>query len=205
MAQKKKSEVQEKKTLHKDEVKAGGKASAKKVVKKTAKNKSAEKKNAKKAPKKGTSGKQAPKKGTSREQVSKRGTPSKHAANKQAVGESKPKDEQVKSRRSRVKQTPVPGGEGEAEIGQQDPFEIARQTMKGSVPAIVKTMVEKAKQGSCPHAKTLLEMTGAKHMFGDEAEDQARGEPWAKLVLERLGEAESSDVEEVSTRDASEQ
>lgn len=73
-----------------------------------------------------------------------------------------------------------------------DPFEIAKQTMKGSVPAIVATMVKKAKQGSCTHAKTLLEMTGAKHMFDGEAEGNDLGEPWAKLVLERLDEAESS-------------
>lgn len=72
-----------------------------------------------------------------------------------------------------------------------DPFEVAKQTVKGSVPAIVATMVRKAKEGSCPHAKTLLEMTGAKHMFDGEAEGQANGEPWAKLVLERLDEAES--------------
>ncbi len=75
----------------------------------------------------------------------------------------------------------------EAEL---DPFEVAKQTVKGSVPAIVEAMVEKAKKGSCTHAKTLLEMTGAKHMFDGEGEvDQ--GEPWAKLVLERLDEADS--------------
>lgn len=77
-----------------------------------------------------------------------------------------------------------------------DPFEVAKQTMKGSVPAIVATMVRKAKEGSCPHAKTLLEMTGAKHMFDGEAEGQANGEPWAKLVLERLDEAESGGEQE---------
>jgi hypothetical protein len=56
-------------------------------------------------------------------------------------------------------------------------------------------MVELAKQGSCSHAKTLLEMTGAKHMF-DEAEVQDGGESWAKLVLERLNEAESAAKQE---------
>jgi hypothetical protein len=70
-----------------------------------------------------------------------------------------------------------------------DPFEVAKARVKGSVPAIVDAMVEKAKQGSCTHAKTLLEMTGAKHMF-DEGEAQDNGEPWAKLVLERLDEAD---------------
>ena len=83
-----------------------------------------------------------------------------------------------------------------------DPFEIAKQTMKGSVPAIVETMVRKAKQGSCTHAKTLLEMTGAKHMFDSEAEGQDSGEPWAKLVLERLDEAERGQAPE--TADAAE-
>ncbi|HVJ04946.1 MAG TPA: hypothetical protein VM578_04705 [Candidatus Saccharimonadales bacterium] len=95
-------------------------------------------------------------------------------------------------------------GQGDAgEANQQDPFEIARQTMKGSVPAIVEAMVELAKQGSCSHAKTLLEMTGAKYMFEDEAESRDMGEPWAKLVLERLDEAESSQELENSVRDAS--
>jgi hypothetical protein len=79
-----------------------------------------------------------------------------------------------------------------------DPFEVAKQTVKGSVPAIVATMVRKAKEGSCPHAKTLLEMTGAKHMFDGEAEGQANGEPWAKLVLERLDEAESGGESEAA-------
>jgi len=72
-----------------------------------------------------------------------------------------------------------------------DPFEVAKQTMRGSVPAIVKAMVELAKQGSCSHAKTLLEMTGARYMFdSEEAEREDSGEPWAKLVLERLDAAE---------------
>jgi len=79
--------------------------------------------------------------------------------------------------------------------GAADPFEVAKQTMKGSVPAIVKAMVEKAKQGSCTHAKTLLEMTGARHMFGDEMEIADSGEPWAKLVLERMDEAERESLQ----------
>jgi hypothetical protein len=84
---------------------------------------------------------------------------------------------------------------------EQDPFEVAKQTMKGSVPAIVEAMVELAKQGSCTHAKTLLEMTGAKHMFDGEADARESGEPWAKLVLERLGEAESrAEQETVSSQ-----
>ena len=62
--------------------------------------------------------------------------------------------------------------------------------MKGSVPAIVEAMVKKAKQGSCPHAKTLLEMTGAKFMFHDGPETRDAGEPWARLVLERMEQAE---------------
>lgn len=85
---------------------------------------------------------------------------------------------------------------GEAEL---NPFEVAKQTMKGSMPAIVEAMVELAKQGSCTHAKTLLEMTGAKHMFEGDAQTEASGEPWAKLVLERLDEA---DRENASTQQA---
>jgi hypothetical protein len=79
------------------------------------------------------------------------------------------------------------GGSAGAKL---DPFEVAKQRVKGSVPAIVAAMVKKAKAGSCTHAKTLLEMTGAKHMFDGEGEAQNSGEPWAKLVLERLDEAD---------------
>ncbi len=81
-----------------------------------------------------------------------------------------------------------------------DPFEVAMQTMKGSVPAIVEAMVELAKQGSCSHAKTLLEMTGARHMFDSEVELQDNGAPWAKLVLERLDEAETEEAEQEAAR-----
>lgn len=77
-----------------------------------------------------------------------------------------------------------------------DPFEVAKQTMKGSVPEIVKVMVKRAKQGSCSHAKTLLEMTGAKHMFGEEPETQNSGEPWAKLILERMERAEQESLQQ---------
>jgi hypothetical protein len=79
-----------------------------------------------------------------------------------------------------------------------DPFEVAKRTMKGSVPAIVKAMVELAKQGSCTHAKTLLEMTGAKRMFDGDSLREDGGEPWAKLVLERLDEAEQKAVQSES-------
>jgi hypothetical protein len=95
-----------------------------------------------------------------------------------------------KPRRIRVRDAVKVGQNDTGEtMGQEpDPFEVAKQTMKGSVPAIVEAMVELAKQGSCSHAKTLLEMTGAKYMFEGEAQDS--GEPWAKLVLERLDQAE---------------
>jgi hypothetical protein len=73
----------------------------------------------------------------------------------------------------------------------RDPIEVAKRKVRSSVPAIVDVLVEKAKGGSCTHAKTLLEMTGAKHMFENESEGQSVAEPWAKLVLERLSEAES--------------
>ena len=89
----------------------------------------------------------------------------------------------------------VPGTVGKKDAdgtaaAELDPFEVAKQRVKGSVPAIVDAMVEKAKQGSYTHAKTLLEMTGARHMFDGEGEAQESGEPWAKLVLERLDEAD---------------
>ena len=77
----------------------------------------------------------------------------------------------------------------------EDPIEIAKQTMKGSVPAIVEAMVKKAKQGSCPHAKTLLEMTGAKLMFGNGSDTREAGESWARLVLERMEQADREKAE----------
>jgi len=72
----------------------------------------------------------------------------------------------------------------------RDPFAVAKRKVKSSVPEIVDALVAKAKRGSCTHAKTLLEMTGAKRMFDPETEGVQGAEPWAKLVLERLAEAE---------------
>ena len=102
----------------------------------------------------------------------------------------------VKQRRIRVPEATGRGAANRTMAQEPDPFEVAKRTMKGSVPAIVEAMVELAKQGSCTHAKTLLEMTGAKHMFDGEVEVQEGGAPWAKLVLERLDEAESEAVPE---------
>ena len=80
-----------------------------------------------------------------------------------------------------------------------DPFEVAKQRVKGSVPAIVEAMVERAKQGSCTHAKTLLEMTGAKHMFDGEArgtgERRALGEAGAGTTG-RSGGRESASLQQ---------
>jgi hypothetical protein len=105
----------------------------------------------------------------------------------------------VKQRRIRVPDATGQSAADGATVQEPDPFEVAKRTMKGSVPAIVEAMVELAKQGSCSHAKTLLEMTGAKHMFDGEAEAQDGGAPWAKLVLERLDEAESEAVQEAES------
>jgi hypothetical protein len=129
----------------------------------------------------GASGKPEKKKSKAKRDVKK--TAPKKTAKKQ-VGEGKGR---AGSAPRTKKQPPETAG---AEL---DPFEVAKQTMKGSVPEIVNSLVKMAKAGSCTHAKTLLEMTGAKHMFDDEAEGhgQESGEPWAKLVLERLDEAEA--------------
>ena len=140
-------------------------------------------------------------------------TPKKKKANKKSAATR----HEVSSRTKKTKQSPAAGAR-EANLaagyaatdaapaagaranntapaaGARDPFEVARETMKGSVPAIVEAMVAKAKRGSCTHAKTLLEMTGAKHMFGEEAETADSGEPWAKLVLERMDEAEQESL-----------
>ena len=122
----------------------------------------------------------------------KAGKAPKKAAAKAGTGKSESKRDTAKHHKIRV---PVTArnkeADGAAEAG-MDPFEVAKQRVKGSVPAIVEAMVEKAKQGSCSHAKTLLEMTGAKHMFDGEGEAENLGEPWAKLVLERLDEANDS-------------
>lgn len=133
----------------------------------------------------GASGKPEGKKTKAKRKV-KKAAPKKTAkkAAKKQTGESKGR---AGSAPRTKKQPPETAG---AEL---DPFEVAKQTMKGSVPEIVNSLVKRAKAGSCTHAKTLLEMTGAKHMFDEEAEGQAQtsGEPWAKLVLERLDEAEA--------------
>jgi hypothetical protein len=114
------------------------------------------------------------------------------AAPKTARKSVKEKGAGVKRRKIRVPDIAEQSGDGGTTEQEMDPFEIAKQTMKGSVPAIVEAMVELAMRGSCSHAKTLLEMSGAKHRFEDEAGTEDGGERWARLVLERLGEAESA-------------
>ena len=81
-------------------------------------------------------------------------------------------------------------GEGTEAAGKADPFEVAKRTVKGAVPAIVRKMVQEAKGGSCTHAKTLLEMAGVKRMFEQDPAGETKDEPWARMVLEKLGEAE---------------
>jgi hypothetical protein len=106
----------------------------------------------------------------------------KRAAGKRAAGKSKA----VKSAAG----SGAAGGraKGKGKVRGGDPMEVAREMVKGSMPEIVGAMVMEAKNGSHSHAKTLLEMSGVRHMFEEEAAQA--GEPWAKLVLERLGEAE---------------
>ncbi len=129
-------------------------------------------------------GKTAASSKASSEKVPGRAAP-KHRASKSI----KEKSDPAKQRKIRVPDAIDQDVATEQEL---DPFEIAKRTVKGSVPAIVETMVERAKQGSCSHAKTLLELAGGKRMFDGESGTQDSGEQWAKLVLERLGEAESA-------------
>jgi hypothetical protein len=129
----------------------------------------------------------------------------KPAAKKRAKAAKKSSAKKAAKRSTRRKQTVASGAssqtvcevdESAAEAQELDPIEAAKQTMKGAVPAIVKAMVKKAKEGSCSHAKTLLEMAGAKQMFVEDREAQEKGEPWAKLVLERMEQAEQESFEE---------
>ena len=163
-------------------------ASAKPEKKKPAAKKSALKEAAKKAAAK----KAAVKKAAAKKAAAKKLAAEKVAAKKAGAETKRTKPEHESTTKS-----------DEAAVAGADPFEVAKQTVKGSVPAIVATMVRKAKEGSCPHAKTLLEMTGARHMFDGEAEGQANGEPWAKLVLERLDEAESDGEQEAALAERS--
>lgn len=160
-----------------------------------------------KKPKAKAGNKRANKADQAKEQATSTASKPKKAAKKAAVKKSKrtAKNDSVPSNSVKQRKIRVPDAAGKSDaagtpVRELDPFEVAKQTMKGSVPAIVEAMVEFAKQGSCTHAKTLLEMTGAKHMFDGEAEVQDSAAPWAKLVLERLDEAESKagqDVEKV--------
>jgi hypothetical protein len=133
------------------------------------------------ASKKAASKKAASKKTANKKVAGKKTANKKHAASKAGAST-------TVTAKQRIKKAPA------ADALERDPFEVAKQTMKGSVPAIVEAMVAQAKKGSCSHAKTVLEMTGAKHMFGDEAEMADSGEPWAKLVLERMDEAEQESL-----------
>jgi len=121
-------------------------------------------------------------------------------AGKRAASGKQPKSNSDKKGKITVSGAAAGSATDPAGVAEQDPFEVAMRTMKGSVPAIVEAMVELAKQGSCSHAKTLLEMTGARHMFDSEVELQDNGAPWAKLVLERLDEVETEAAEQESAR-----
>jgi hypothetical protein len=81
-------------------------------------------------------------------------------------------------------------------------MELAKKKIKGSVPAIVEAMIEKAKKGSYSHAKALLEMTGALQMFDEEPHAEREGESWAKRVLERMQEAEQMAMQKTLTPEA---
>lgn len=133
---------------------------------------------------------------------------SKNAASKSAVArKGRPTRATAKKKASRSKSAPV-AAEGKAGVWCEDPvcktadgcraqrvlLEIAKKKVKGSVPAIVEAMLEKAKQGSYSHAKTLLEMTGACRMFDQDADGGESGESWAQRVLERMREAEQTEL-----------
>ena len=126
---------------------------------------------------------------------SKRTSPKKKAA-KKAAKKSNAKSADKPPAKSRKNQT--------ADKAKPDPFEVARRRIRRSVPKIVNALAKEAEAGSCTHAKTLLEMTGAKHMFDGEAKAGEKGEPWAKLVLEKLVEAEDGSEQEAAsgTREA---
>lgn len=121
-------------------------------------------------------------------------TAKKKPETKQNKGRKKPATNKSGSKRVGAKpkdgKKPPPKKQSEA-----DPFEQARRRIRTSLPKIVDKLATKAEGGSCVHAKTLLEMTGAKHMFDGELQQTEKGEPWAKLVLEKLGEAESGGEE----------
>ncbi len=166
---------------------------ASKARKKTAAKKTAgEKKAPKKAAKKKAAKKKTARKKTEKESAAKKKAAAK-AAKKQAGEGTETKSAKKPKPRTKPKSAKpkVDGKEGES----RDPFSVARRRVKQSVPKIVDVLATMAEKGSCMHAKTLLEMTGARHMFDTEAAG-GDGEPWAKLVLERLNEAECTPAEE---------
>jgi len=153
------------------------KTAREKATEKAAKTKAAKRKAAEKAAKKKAAEKAAKKKA---------GENAESVETKPAKPGKKPKPT-PKPKNAKPKKD---GKEGES----QDPFSVARRRVKQSVPKIVDVLAKMAEGGSCMHAKTLLEMTGARHMFDTEAAG-GEGEPWAKLVLERLNEAECTPAE----------
>jgi hypothetical protein len=93
-------------------------------------------------------------------------------------------------------------GDAVESASQQIRMELAKKKVKGSLPAIVEKMIEKAKGGSYSHAKALLEMTGALQMFDDEPHAKSEGESWAKRVLERIQEAEQMEMQKALPSEA---
>ncbi|MDR3763419.1 MAG: hypothetical protein P4M01_04915 [Acidobacteriota bacterium] len=91
------------------------------------------------------------------------------------------------------------GGDKKPKPHKGNPFAKVRKTIKDHLPTIVDRMVQKAEGGSCTHAKTILEISGAKHMFDGEHQAKEKGEPWAKLVLQKLDEAEQETAGNAAT------
>ena len=117
------------------------------------------------------------------------------------AGKKAPKKKPAKKKAGERKKAPKKQPEADAENApappkaklahERDPFAVARRKVRAAVPAIVDKLVEKASEGSCAHARTLLDLTGARHMFDNQPEAAEPGESWARLVIERLDEAEA--------------
>ena len=171
---------------------------------KAAGKKTAAKKSAKTTATKAAKKKSAAKKSADKKNADKKGAKKKSAKNAKAVEtESAERAKKAPKQKARKPETraksdaKVKKPDTDAvESAENDPFTVARRRVRQSVPKIVDELVKKAEKGSCVHAKTLLEMTGARHMFDGESAAGEAGEPWAKLVLERLQEAECTTTED---------
>jgi len=74
-------------------------------------------------------------------------------------------------------------------ISAEESLQIARERVQNAMPEIIQAFVEEAKQGSCQHAKFLMDFV-AEEPEGEKEDEEPEGESLASILLKELRESE---------------